>query len=139
MAWALSASSTDSRAWGTRLLGGPVSYFPIRHHSPACAWHLDRWIDQHRPGLVLIEGPSNFDGFRDLLANPETVPPIALYSYCNLASAPERDTTAPSSSAPGSVGNTLPFVSRRGAYYPMSAYSPEWVALQAAKRVGAEV
>jgi hypothetical protein len=122
MAW-----GTDSRAWGARLLGGLVSYFPIRHHSPACAWHLARLIEQRRPELVLIEGPANFDEFRDLLVDPEAVPPIALYSYCNLLTA--SDLEAKSSA----------HASRRGAYYPLSAYSPEWVALQAAKRIGSEV
>jgi hypothetical protein len=109
------ASSARSRAWGAQLLRGPVVYFPIRHHSPGCAWHLDRLMEARRPALVLIEGPSNFDAFRDLLANPETVPPVALYSYCNLGA------------------------SRRGAYYPLSAYSPEWVAVRAAQRIGTEV
>lgn len=32
--------------------------FGIRHLSPAGAWHLLRLLDEKRPRLVLIEGPS---------------------------------------------------------------------------------
>jgi hypothetical protein len=132
----LVANSADSRAWGARLLGGPVLYFPIRHHSPACAWHLERLIEERRPETVLIEGPSNFDTFRDLLADAQSVPPVALYSYCNRVV--PSDGAAPEAGGPGDP-RLLPQTSRRGAYYPLSAYSPEWVALRAAQRIGAEV
>ena len=30
---------------------------PVRHHSPACAWHVDRLIRDLQPDAVLIEGP----------------------------------------------------------------------------------
>ena len=42
-------------------------FFPIRHHSPACAAHLRRWIETHRPASVLVEGPASFTPFIDLL------------------------------------------------------------------------
>ena len=121
--------AADPRAWGARLLTGPVVYFPIRHHSPACAWHLERLIEERRPVVVLIEGPSNFDDFRELLADSEAVPPLAVYSYCNKVT--------PVSGESGS--ELLPRATRCGAYYPLSAYSPEWIALRAARRIGATV
>jgi len=31
-----------------------VVYFPVRHHSPACAALLSQWIDRQRPSAVLI-------------------------------------------------------------------------------------
>ena len=40
-------------------LDGPVVYFPIRHHSPACARHLERIIDEYEPDCILVEGPEN--------------------------------------------------------------------------------
>ena len=40
-------------------MDGQVVYFPVRHHSPACALHLQRTIDSFRPELILIEGPSD--------------------------------------------------------------------------------
>ena len=27
----------------------PVLYFPIRHHSPVCAWHLVHAIEEYGP------------------------------------------------------------------------------------------
>ena len=35
----------------------PVVFFPVRHHSPACARQVDRLIRAIRPDAVLIEGP----------------------------------------------------------------------------------
>ena len=37
----------------------PVLYYPVRHHSPACAWHLEQAMKRYRPELVLVEGPEN--------------------------------------------------------------------------------
>ncbi len=31
---------------------------PVRHHSPACAWHLRALIRQTKPAVVLIEALS---------------------------------------------------------------------------------
>lgn len=118
----------EARAWGARLLRGPVIYFPIRHHSPACSWHLKRLIEERRPAAVLIEGPASFTRLVPILTDAEAVPPIAVYTYCNV-----RPAEVPASEASTARPD------RRGAYYPLSAYSPEWVAIQSAVRVGAEV
>ena len=32
-----------------------VLYFPVRHHSPACAWQIRSWIREHRPRAVLVD------------------------------------------------------------------------------------
>lgn len=56
----------------------PVLYYPVRHHSPACAWHLERAMDRYRPELVLVEGPENANDLISILANPETRAPVAL-------------------------------------------------------------
>jgi len=63
-----------------KLRAGRVAYFPIRHHSPACAAHLRRWIHAHRPASVLVEGPSSFTDKVDLLLDPGTECPVALYA-----------------------------------------------------------
>ena len=57
----------------------PALYFPVRHHSPACAWHLERAIRQYRPELILIEGPENANSLIPILASPDTEAPVALY------------------------------------------------------------
>src|SRR5689334_15346664 len=59
---------------------GRVTYFPIRHHSPACAAHLRRWIGANKPAAVLIEGPASFTAKIDLLLDEKAVCPFALYT-----------------------------------------------------------
>lgn len=92
-----------------------VVYFPVRHHSPACARLVVRLIEEARPAAVLIEGPSDFNERLDELMLPHELP-VAIYSYVHLADG-----------------------RRRGAFYPFCVYSPEWQALQAAKTIGAAV
>lgn len=91
-----------------------VVYFPVRHHSPACAALLSQWIDRQRPSAVLIEGPSDFNPHLAELRLEHELP-IAIYSYFR-----------------GEEGNC-------GAYYPFCEYSPEWSALQQGTRAGAVV
>ena len=93
-------------------VAGPLVYFPVRHHSPACAALLRQFIQDRRPAAVLIEGPSDFNERIDELHLPHTLP-IAVYSYVHLEGG-----------------------SRRGAFYPFCEYSPEWQALLAARQAG---
>lgn len=91
-----------------------LTIVPIRHHSPAAALQVKRQIATRRPRLVLIEGPADASALIPLLADPETVPPVALYAY-----------------RPGAESRTL--------FYPFCAYSPEYVAIASATEIGAEV
>ncbi len=92
-----------------------VIYFPVRHHSPACAAHLAALIRLKRPSVVLIEGPSDFnEHFAELLLDHQL--PIAIYSYFRVGQ------------GHGS-----------GAWYPFCEYSPEWVAIQTGREVGAQL
>src|ERR1700693_3594069 len=63
-----------------KLRSDRVVYFPIRHHSPACAAHLQRWIASHRPGAVLVEGPVSFSAKIELLTDERCHCPVALYT-----------------------------------------------------------
>ncbi len=54
-----------------------IVYFPVRHHSPACAWHVGRLIQELRPASVLIEGPRDATSLLPLLAHEETRMPVA--------------------------------------------------------------
>ena len=47
----------DRLVTGSFDMDGQVVYFPVRHHSPACALHLRRTIERFHPELILIEGP----------------------------------------------------------------------------------
>ncbi len=89
---------------------GPVVFFPVRHHSPAAARHVQAFIHARHPRAVLIEGPSDFNPRLAELNLPHQLP-IAIYSFA-------RDADG----------------RRRGAFYPFCDYSPEWQALRAANQ-----
>ena len=99
-------------------LESPILYYPIRHHSPVCAWHLERVIEAYRPDCILVEGPENANDLVDILSHPDTVAPVALYYAC-------RD-----------EGKHLSDREEPGfwrCYYPFLDTSPELVALRAAR------
>jgi hypothetical protein len=79
--------------------------FGVRHFSPAAALHLRRLLDEMKPDVVLIEGPSDATDQLKHLAHKKTRPPVALLAFTK----------------------TRPV---RSILYPMAAYSPEWVALR---------
>lgn len=107
-------TSDAVRAIGARLLGPELILFPVRHHSPACAWQLQRLFGVIRPSVVLIEGPRSFASLLPMLVHDETRMPLAIYSYA--VGKAQGDEMAP----------------RHAAYYPFCDHSPELVALQAA-------
>lgn len=92
-----------------------VVFFPVRHHSPACARLIKQLIHEMNPDAVLIEGPADYNAHIHELFLEHRMP-IAIYSFAHL-----EDGT------------------RRGAFYPFCVYSPEWQAIQTAHEVGAEV
>ena len=90
---------------------------PIRHHSPACAWHLRAALRDLKPACVLIEGPRDFDPHIKLLLDPDTRPPVAIVSVTD----------------PGEQQQRL------AGYYPFCDHSPEFVALRVGAELGAEL
>jgi hypothetical protein len=116
-----------------KLRSDALYFFPIRHHSPACAAHLRRWLLAHRPASVLVEGPTSFTPFIDLLVDSACVAPVALYT--NFVDRRGRTTAAPGTEMP----ETLFGPPRFAAYYPFCDYSPELVALRTGKAVGARL
>lgn len=85
--------------------GRGVHIAPIRHHSPACAWHLRAAIAELAPAAILIEGPAEYDALIPLLTHAETRPPVAIVSIVD-----------------GEARRTV-------SYFPFCAHSPELVAL----------
>jgi hypothetical protein len=80
----------------------------IRHHGPGSAWALEAALDAIDPEEVLIEGPPEGDAVLGFV-NADLRPPVALLVYA--ADAPSRS-----------------------AFYPFAEFSPEWRALQWARR-----
>ena len=92
-----------------------VVFFPVRHHSPAAAAILAELIGALLPAALLVEGPSDYNAYLHELALDHTLP-LAIYSYFRDAAGQPR-----------------------GAYYPFSDFSPEWVAIRRARRTGTAV
>lgn len=97
--------------------GEQVVYYPVRHHSPACAWHLQRTIDQYRPDLILIEGPADSGQLLPYIADAASEPPFCIYySYDD------------------KEGKVSEEKEKYRAYYPFLSYSPELIAIREADK-----
>ena len=105
-------------------------YFPIRHHSPACAWHLARLIRELRPASVLVEGPASFTPLIPAILDVETRAPVAIYTHY-------VDVDRKLYQTPAGEPDLGP--ARYAAYYPFCDYSPELVALRIGSQCGAKV
>ncbi len=90
---------------------------PVRHHSPACAWHLRAMVEAVSPAAILIEGPVDFDPLIPSLTDPATRTPVAIVAIS------ERSET-------GSAER------RAVSYFPFCSHSPEFVAVQMAHARG---
>ena len=58
-----------------------AALFGVRHLSPAAAHHLRRALDEAKPELVLVEGPSDLNDQMQWLCHPETRFPAAILAY----------------------------------------------------------
>ncbi|HEU4329296.1 MAG TPA: DUF5682 family protein, partial [Roseiflexaceae bacterium] len=105
-----------------------VVLFPIRHHSPACAWQLERLVATRRPRAVLVEGPHDATPLIAHLVDPALRAPVAIYTtWVDTADLLERGPDRREGPA------------RFAAYYPLADFSPELAALRAGHAVGAEL
>jgi hypothetical protein len=89
-----------------------IRIFGIRHHGPGSARRLVEALDELRPAIVLIEGPSDASDLLPMLADPTMVPPVALLTYA-------ADDPA------------------RSIFWPFATFSPEYQAACWAVRHGA--
>ncbi|MFJ6610707.1 DUF5682 family protein [Streptomyces sp. NPDC091289] len=89
---------------GTRAAAGPW-LLGVRHHGPGSARAVLAALAAARPAAVLIEGPPEGDALLPLAADPQMRPPVALLAHAV--------------DDPG-----------RASFWPMAAFSPEWVAIR---------
>ncbi|WP_443192085.1 DUF5682 family protein [Pseudomonas indica] len=97
-----------------------LTWAPIRHHSPHCAWQLRRLMEQIRPDVVLVEGPSEANALLPYLLDARTRPPVAFFIHMQ----PEQKCGVEESRA-----------ALARCFVPLAAMSPEWVALREAQRL----
>ncbi|MEV6433377.1 DUF5682 family protein [Streptomyces anulatus] len=98
------AATTGTAAPGPRAASGPW-LLGVRHHGPGSARAVLAALAAARPAAVLIEGPPEGDALLPLAADPRMRPPVALLAHAV--------------DDPG-----------RASFWPMAAFSPEWVAIR---------
>jgi hypothetical protein len=86
-----------------------VHILGIRHHGPGSAQHVKAFLELHKPDIVLVEGPPDADAMLDWIQDAQMKPPVALLLY-----QPEEPA--------------------RASFYPFAEFSPEWQAIQYAKK-----
>lgn len=122
----------DLKELGEALVQDSVLYFPVRHHSPACSWHLKRLIHQYQPAGILIEGPESLSSLVPQLADPGLKAPVAL--YCRFID--HKGYTDRGESGDTTRQHTP---ERFSAFYPLCDYSPELVAIRQGSELGARI
>jgi hypothetical protein len=95
----------------------PIVFFPVRHHSVACSYHLQKTVESYKPQCILIEGPGNANNCISSLIHENSKPPISI--YCSL-----KDTNGVLGDKDGTYH----------CYYPFLEYSPEYQALKLAHK-----
>ena len=110
------------RAEVDAVLGEALYWFPVRHHSPVVAHHLERAIRERKPEVLFLEAPADLQDLLPHIADARTRPPVALYGSFK-PTATEED----------------PEPRGRASWYPLVSYSPEAVAMRTASKLGVEV
>jgi hypothetical protein len=108
-----------------------VVWFPIKHFSPTCAWHVGELIRELKPAAVLVEGPDDANDQVQHVVHPETWPPLTVFStYVDKKNVYGLNgVLSPNEESPA----------RFRGWWPLTAYSPEYVALKAGHEVGAKL
>ncbi|MCX5228164.1 DUF5682 family protein [Streptomyces sp. NBC_00233] len=109
----LTSTSSSASASGRGLPGGPLM-LGVRHHGPGSARGVRAALEAAKPAVVLVEGPAEADALVELAGDPDMRPPVALLAHAV--------------DDPG-----------RASFWPMAAFSPEWVAIRWALDRGAAV
>ncbi len=125
----LDADSVCDRA--DSVLAESLYWFPVRHHSPTVARHLEAVIRQRRPELILLEGPADATELIPHIVDARTRPPVAI--YCSY----RDDDNVLGLAGIASPAEDIP--ARFACWYPLVEYSPEYVAMRTARKIGADV
>lgn len=114
-----------------RVLSDSLYWFPVRHHSPTVAKFLQATIQRRKPKMLFIEAPAEADELIQYVVDSATRPPIAIYSSYR-----DDDNVLGLS---GIVSAAPDIPARFASWYPLLPYSPEYVAMVLAKKLGLAV
>lgn len=108
-----------------------VIYFPIKHFSPVSAHHLARLIREVQPVGVLVEGPEDATDLLPWVVHEDTWAPLTIFStYVDKKNVYGLNgVLSPSPEVPA----------RFRGWWPMTSWSPEFVALKEGHAVGAQL
>ena len=81
----------------------------IRHHGPGSARNVKEYLEEHKPDIVLVEGPPDADALLDWATHKDLKPPVSILVY-------------------------QPDDSKKALFYPFAEFSPEWQAILYAKK-----
>lgn len=81
----------------------------IRHHGPGSAKNVKAFLESVKPDIVLVEGPPDADEILQWAVHKDLKPPVAILCY-------------------------QPDHPQKSVFYPFAEFSPEWQAIQYAKR-----
>jgi len=81
----------------------------IRHHGPGSAANVKRFLEDIKPDIVLVEGPPEADNILQWAEHLELKPPVAILAY-------QADRI------------------EQSVFYPFAEFSPEWQAIQYARK-----
>ena len=56
-----------------------IMFLPVRHHSPACSFQIQKIIEEWKPSAVLVEGPTNANELLSVMVHKDTKAPFAIY------------------------------------------------------------
>ncbi len=94
-----------------------IMLIPVRHHSPACSFHIQKIFAEWKPNAVLVEGPDNANALLPVMVHKDTRAPFAIYySYHDKAKKISEEQQ------------------HYKCYYPFLDYSPELTALREADK-----
>ena len=108
-----------------------VIWLPIRHFSPACAWHVRKELRRIQPVAVLVEGPEDATPLIQALVHEDTKPPVTLLSTW----VDKRNGYG----ANGQLSATEQVAARFRGWWPLVSWSPEYHALRTGAELGAEL
>src|SRR5688572_24360103 len=113
------------------VLADPLYWFPVRHHSPTTARHVQAAIAARKPKIVFIEGPFEANDLIPHVVDAATAPPVAIYSSYR------DDDNVLGLNGYASAAPDIP--ARFAVWYPLTPYSPEYVAMKTAATIKADV
>nr|MBS0036912.1 hypothetical protein [Saprospiraceae bacterium] len=102
-------SNLSQSSFHQKIKNCDVFYLGIRHHGPGCARALRSMLSEVQPDVILLEFPADGHAALDCKLVKELCPPVALALY-----------------NPNNPGESV--------FYPLTSFSPEWIAIEYASQ-----